>query len=153
YPKDLPCEGCVQSVPLWGGHFDRDSMKKRSFFMSSRQRLPLLNGIALALCVAVSTMGFAPGLAWGQDAAELLKRTAERYRALDSYFIDGTVIVETTTGAGEQEFEMRFVMAEHPPAFVRAEAHGPTMQVISVSNEHGQWVYMPAESQYTFVPS
>lgn len=85
----------------------------------------------------------------GQDATELLRQTAETYRTLEAYHIEGTVTVETTTGAGDQSFEMAVVMAERPEDYLRAEVRGPTMEVLVVSNEDGAWMYMPSENQYT----
>lgn len=102
----------------------------------------------LAFCGIIPIL--VSNVACAQDPESLLKEAAERYRTLDAYYIEGDVTVETIAGGSEQEFEMSVMMAERPPSFVRAEVHGPTMQIVAVMNEEGHWLYMPELNQYAY---
>lgn len=84
----------------------------------------------------------------GQDARELLRMVADRYRELEAYHIEADVSVVSITAVGEQAFDVHVLMAERPPAYLRAEVHGQSTNMIVVTNDAGSWMYMPTLNQY-----
>ena len=71
--------------------------------------------------IQLAALALSAGLVMADDAAQILKATADTYQNLKSYHFEGTTTTETKVGSSDSKTEMSFVVAYKQPNEFRIE--------------------------------
>ena len=98
------------------------------------------------LLVLACLLGAMPASA--QQAQQILEQTAERYRTLEQYHLEGDISVQMAAGGQQRTMDVGMLLAGEGAGRIRAELVSPRIQVTIVSDGDTTWMYVPPLNQY-----
>lgn len=86
------------------------------------------------------------------DAKELLKKVHENYSNIKTFHFEGQTVMEMKGDGFFMRMEMPFAVASGKPGQKLTRMKAFIVNTVQVSDGQTEWVYMPAQKQYTKKP-
>src|SRR2546430_2116372 len=102
--------------------------------------------IASFICLALSFVANC------QDAASIIKKIAERNRALEGYRVEGGVELYRPAGQGSMSTGTKFLIeAADRTTKLHIEYQNPSFAMVLITDGSTIWTYLPHDKAYTKV--